>query len=75
MRTHYIDFYTKRAAEQAALCVPVHRLPYVQALSGCRFQLRLLAESEAYAERVIQIAKGFHPTDSGVIFVPKRNHK
>ncbi|MNZ93561.1 hypothetical protein D3C78_1126330 [compost metagenome] len=75
MRTYYIDFYTKRAADKAALMVELKHLPYVQTLSSCRYQLRLCDTSEYRCKYVIEYMKRDAEKDHGIIFTPKRNRK
>lgn len=75
MRTYYIDFYTKAAADKAALMLPLECLPYVQTLSSCRYQLRLCATSHYRAQYVVEYMKRDAEKDHGIIFTPKRNRK
>ncbi|MNQ04000.1 hypothetical protein D3C85_167070 [compost metagenome] len=76
MRTYYIDFYTKRAADKAALIWGIACLPYVQTLSSCRYQLRLLDhDCGVRSQQVIAHMKYDKEVDHGVIFTPKRNRK
>jgi len=73
MAMQYVDFYTKNGAEHGLkLLRNVGKKGYIQQLTSCRYQLRIMDNLPGLAESVVQAIKIGTITDHGEVVTRKR---